>query len=107
MATKPLAQAEATASAVTLYQPAANFRTSGITMIATNHSASDRTLTIHHDIDGTTYSDVNIIENAVTITAGNSKRFSIPSMDESGGLAIVASAANDIVCTLYGTELSI
>jgi hypothetical protein len=107
MATKPLAQAEATASAVELYKPAANIRASNLLLIATNHSASDRTVTIHHDIDGTTYDDTNIIENAVEVLAGKSKRITIPSMDENGGIAILASAANDVVCTLYGIEVSI
>jgi len=106
MARKPLAQQVGTTSDVQMYKPAAGVRVTNGELKVNNNTSNDLTFRVYHDIDGVIYAAANAIVYDEPILANTTKTISIPSMDESGGLAIRASANTSITFTLYGNEVT-
>lgn len=115
MTEKMLGQAAATASAVSLYSPAANttgiIRTICIGLLATTAS---RTLTFYLDNDGTTYDATTtlLVWRTSSDPDGNKAQHSeiincfIPMNNSSGNLAIKASDVSTFVVTVMGVEIT-
>lgn len=105
---KPLFQAVATTSAVQVYIAPASTRAEVKTIHVCNTTAGVVTLSLWHDIDGTTYNDSSKIWSDIPIAPGETfqRDVTIEMAAASGGMAIAASANTSLTVTGYGWEFS-
>lgn len=93
-------------SATTLVAVANTERLVVTSIIAANVTATDTTVSIFHDVDGTTYNSSTALFYQVSLPANTTLEISspIPVLSSAGGLGVQSGTGNAVTFTAYGLK---
>ena len=100
---KQLGQANPGATPASIYTPGTNLKSRKMVLYVSETSGTDRTWSLYHDDNGTTYDDTTALYVTIAILASTTTSITLDFEMSAGNLA-VAGSSTDVTFTLYGEE---